>query len=181
MSVPFFKDFNKKTKDYFKPDEYDLGQSVNIKVKHEGVQFKGKLKQKPNTLAQKLTVILNRKFGSIEVEEDGSNIAATVKVPSIYKELDLETKHTNKQVDITLKYKPKNSYYNFHAKGDYIPNNKSNQRECNADLSFAVGDDSLNLSVGGQLKINDKDNTQKYDYKLGFLYTPNKLSQYSVL
>lgn len=181
MSVPFFKDFSKKTKKFFKQkrgDDYDLGQSVNFKVKNDDFTLKGKLKQKPNKLDQKLTFILKRKFGDIEIEENGSNISAKIDIPNVYKGIDLETKHTNEDVNCTLKYKPKDSYYNLRFKGDYKP---ANTRVIKGDLSFAVGDDSLNLNVGASINVEDKGGNQKIDYKLGFLYTPNKGSQYSVL
>mmetsp|Transcript_57055 Transcript_57055/g.69684 ORF Transcript_57055/g.69684 Transcript_57055/m.69684 type:complete len:295 (+) Transcript_57055:35-919(+) len=186
MSVPFFKDFSKKTKGFFKQsrgDDYNLGESLNFKLKNNDFTFKGKLKQSGNNLDQKLVLILSRKFGNIEIEENGSKISATINVPNIYKDIDLETKHTNKEVNVTVKYKPKNCYYNARFKGDYAPNKTQK-----GNISFAVGDDSLNLSVGGEVTINksvSKSGNQTteswpYNYKLGFLYQPNKESQYSV-
>ena len=186
MSVPFFKDFSKKTKGFFKQsrgDDYNLGESLNFKLKNNDFTFKGKLKQSGNNLDQKLVLILSRKFGNIEIEENGSKISATINVPNIYKDIDLETKHTNKEVNVTVKYKPKNCYYNARFKGDYAPNKTQK-----GNISFAVGDDSLNLSVGGELTVNksvSKSGNQTteswpYNYKLGFLYQPNKESQYSV-
>jgi len=57
--------------------------------------------------------------------------------------------------------------------------------------SFAVGDDQLNLSVGGQMTVEDSAKNEKgamrgadpfvKGYKLGFLYTPTKESLYSVI
>merc|ERR1712176_991034 len=56
-------------------------------------------------------------------------------------------------------------------------------------MGFAVGDDQLNLCVGGELTVEDRCkidgangmDPKSTDYALGFLYTPTPDSQYSVI
>ena len=97
-------------------------------------------------------------------------------------------RHTNRNVEIKFDYNPSGSYWNSRLEGSYSPD-KEGQRVCISKFSMAVGDDSLNLSVGGQLEIEDKtaiENAQSMQpqlktYKLGFLYRPSDDSSYSVI
>lgn len=193
MSVPFFSDFTKKTKDYFKRDKYALGQVVEISNKcGDAIKLKAKISN-GDAVKSKFTATLKRPNGrEIEVTEDlRKGLTLKVKLPKIYGALDVESEHTNGDVEVTGKYRPSgsNAFWNAKAKGYYNPALKG-ERVCRATGSFAVGDDQLNLSVGGEITIADKcknDNAaQGVDaaveaYKLGFLYTPTKESQYSVI
>ena len=63
------------------------------------------------------------------------------------------------------------------------------ERIMRAKAEFAVGDDPLNLCVGGELTVEDRAKVdgaggvdpKTNDYALGFLYTPTPDSQYSVI
>eukprot|EP01084_Bolivina_argentea_P286186 490908_1 len=195
MSVPFFSDFTKKTKDYFKRDKYALGQVVEISnTCSDKIKLKTKISN-GDSVKTKFTATLKRDKGvEVEVSEDlrkGLNVQ--IKVPKFYKNLNLESEHTNADVQVKLNYRPStdsaNAFYNTKLTGYYNPNQKNN-RVCRAKAEFAVGDDQLNLSVGGDITIEDKSNNdgpfQGVDakvktYTLGFLYTPTNDSQYSVL
>lgn len=97
-------------------------------------------------------------------------------------------RHTNRNVEIKLDYNPSGSYWNTRLEGSYEPEKEGN-RICLSTLSGAVGDDSLNLSVGGQITIEDTASVENprtmqpeiKSYKLGFLYRPSSDSNYSVI
>ena len=90
---------------------------------------------------------------------------------------------------VTAKYKPKSTYYNTKLIGYFNPDSDGN-RVCRTEAQFAVGDDQLNLCVGGKIVIEDKakNNSELQSlspaiktYSLGFLYRPTDTSQYSVI
>lgn len=190
MSVPFFSDFTKATKDFYKSDKYDLGRVVELKgALSDDVKYTAKSNQQGDRFKNKVTLNLNRSFGSIEFVEDfNKGISIEVKVPKFYKQFDLKTKHQNRCVNAKIDYRPKGSYYNVRLDGHYDPDVEGN-RLCTTTASVAVGDDSLNLNVGGEITIEDKQlasnstniKPQVTTYRLGFLYTPNPDSCYSVI
>jgi len=190
MSVPFFADFTKSTKDFFKNDKFDIGRVVQLKAKpYDDIEVTGKTTQDGERFNNKLTVNLKRSFGTVEFIEDfNKGISTEVKLPRIYRNFDFKSKHTNNNVEVKLDYKPEGSYYNARLEGSYEPEREGN-RICLSTLSVAVGDDSLNLSVGGQVTIEDKASVANptsvspnvKSYKLGFLYTPSNTSNYSVI
>jgi len=193
MSVPFFSDFTKKTKDYFKRDKYALGQVVEISQKcGDDIKLKAKISNGA-AVKSKFTATLKRPNGrEIEVTEDlKKGMTLKVKLPKLYKSLDVESEHTNGDVEVTGKYRPQgsNAFWNAKGSGYYNPSQKG-ARVCRSTASFAVGDDQLNLSVGGEITFEDKckndaaargSDPYVKGYKLGFLYTPTKESQYSVI
>ena len=195
MSVPFFSDFTKRTKDFFKRDKYALGQVVEITNKcSDSIKLKTKIAN-GDSVKTKFTATLKRPKGrEIEVTEDlKKGLSVKIKLPKLYRNVDFESEHTNGDVEVTAKYRPSasapNSFYNTKLKGYYNPDKKG-QRECRAKAEFAVGDDELNLSVGGDITIVDQcSNENKFDgvepkvepYTLGCLYTPTKDTQYSVI
>jgi len=195
MSVPFFSDFTKRTKDYFKRDKYALGQVVEITNKcDKNIKLKTKIST-GDSVKTKFTATLKRDQGrEIEVTEDlRKGLSVKIKIPKFYRNFDIESDHTNNDVEVTAKYKPSsdssNSFYNTKLTGYYNPDNNGN-RICKTKAEFAVGDDQLNLSVGGDITIEDKSKNdgpfQGVDakvktYTLGFLYTPTNDTQYSVI
>jgi len=191
MSVPFFSDFTKRTKDYFKKNKYDLGQVVEISSKcTDDIKLKTSVKT-GDSVKPKFTATLKRPNGrEIEVTEDlKSGMSLKIKMPKFYKAVDLDSEHTNRDVSVTAKYRPTaNAFYNTKMKGYYNPDDKG-ERVLRAKAEFAVGDDQLNLCVGGELTVEDRckiDGAQgmdpkSTDYALGFLYTPTPDSQYSVI
>jgi len=195
MSVPFFSDFTKKTKDFFKKDKYALGQVVEIKNKcSDNISLKTKIAN-GESVKTKFTATLKRENGrEIEVTEDlRKGLSVKIKIPKLYRNINIESEHSNSSVEVTAKYKPspdaKNSFYSTKVVGYYAPDIKGS-RICKTKAEFAVGDDQLNLSVGGDITIEDKSkNDQPFQgvdakvttYTLGFLYTPTKDSQYSVI
>lgn len=193
MSVPFFSDFTKKTKDFFKRDKYALGQVVEISNQcGDAIKLKAKIAN-AGAVKSKFTATLKRPNGrELEITEDlKKGMTLKVKVPALYKSLDVESEHTNGDVEVTAKYRPSgsNAFWNGKASGYYNPSLKGS-RVCRSTASFAVGDDQLNLSVGGQMTVEDKSKNdgavrgaEPYvkGYKLGFLYTPTTDSQYSVI
>jgi len=194
MSVPFFSDFTKKTKDFFKTDKYALGQVVEISQKcGSDIKLKAKISN-AGAVKSKFTATLKRPNNrEIEITEDlKKGMTLKVKVPALYKSLDIESEHTNGDVEVTAKYRPNgaNAFWNAKASAYYNPSLKGS-RVCRSTASFAVGDDQLNLSVGGQMTVEDSSKNEKgamrgadpyvKGYKLGFLYTPTKESLYSVI
>merc|ERR1719361_3371692 len=155
MSVPFFSDFTKKTRDYFKKDKYALGKVVEISAKcTDDIKLKTKVTTGDN-VKPKFTATMKRPNGrEIEVTED-----------------------LKKGMSLNIKMK---GYYNPDANGE---------RVMRAKAEFAVGDDQLNLCVGGELTVEDRCkidgangmDPKSTDYALGFLYTPTPDSQYSVI
>jgi len=194
MSVPFFSDFTKKTKDFFKTDKYALGQVVEISQKcGSDIKLKAKISN-AGAVKSKFTATLKRPNNrDIEITEDlKKGMTLKVKVPALYQSLDIESEHTNGDVEVTAKYRPNgaNAFWNAKASAYYNPSLKGS-RVCRSTASFAVGDDQLNLSVGGQMTVEDSAKNEKgamrgadpfvKGYKLGFLYTPTKESLYSVI
>jgi hypothetical protein len=197
MSVPFFSDFTKRTKDFFKRDKYDLGQVVEVSNKCcDDISVKTKISH-ADSVKTKFTATFKRPNGrSIEVTEDlRKGLTLKLKLPSFYRSIDIETEHTNADVEVTAKYKPskdaKNSFYSTKVTGYYNPN-RNNSRVCKTKAEFAVGDDQLNLSVGGDITVEDSAKLNANHgqavadpkvkaYTLGFLYTPTADSQYSVI
>merc|ERR1712228_91051 len=197
MSVPFFGDFTKRTKDYFKRDKYALGQVVEITNQcSDSIKLKTKI-QTGDAVKTKFTATLKRpNKREIEVSEDlRKGLSVKVKIPRFYGNINVESEHTNGDVEVKAKYAPsadsKNAFYNTKLTGYYNPDSNGS-RICRAKAEFAVGDDQLNLSVGGDITLEDKSkNNGKIgqddisdlvkDYTLGFLYTPNNDSQYSVI
>jgi len=191
MSVPFFSDFTKRTKDYFKKDKYALGQVVEISSKcTDDIKLKTKVTTGEN-VKPKFTATMKRPNGrEIEVTEDlKKGMSLKIKMPKFYKAFDLESDHSNRDVSVTAKYRPTaNAFYNTKMKGYYNPD-ANGERVMRAKAEFAVGDDQLNLCVGGELTVEDRCkiddpkgmDPKSTDYALGFLYTPTPDSQYSVI
>lgn len=192
MSVPFFSDFTKRTKDYFKKDKYALGRVVEISSNCTDdikLKFKTTTADSPKT---KFTATMKRPNGrEIEVTEDlRKGLSLKIKMPKLYRSFDVESEHSNRDVSLTAKYRPTaNAFYNTKMKGYYNPD-ANGERVCRAKAEFAVGDDQLNLSVGGELTVEDRAkiggppqgaDPKTHDYALGFLYTPTPDSQYSVI
>eukprot|EP00483_Globobulimina_turgida_P007329 UN07343 len=114
-------------------------------------------------------------------------------MPKIYGNISLESEHSNNDVEVKAKYRPSssaaNSFYNTKVSGYYAPDSNGS-RVCVTKGEFAVGDDQLNLCVGGDITIEDKAkndspfegvNARVKSYTLGFLYKPTKDTQYSVI
>lgn len=196
MSIPFFDKFNEKTKDFYKADKYDLGQTVEIlNTCCNDLKIKTKFSSVGSEETKsKFSFTLKRDFGSVEINEDlQKGLSVEVKLPNFYKSIDLVSKHSNKDVEVTAKYNPQNSYWNTKLVGYYNPKDKNNQRVCRGTASFAVGDDGLKLNVGGQLVIEDKSSIDKNannangpttkisTYSLGFLYNPTNDTSFSVI
>jgi len=187
MAIPFFGDFNKKTKDFFDREQYDFGQQFNFKNSTKDTQFKAKVTTGANVGA-KLTLISTPSWGTIEATEDiRKGLSLELKIPNLYKNLSLSSKHSNADVELTCEYRPNGSYWNSKVKGYYNPE-KNNNRVCSTTGSIAVGDDSLHLSVGGEMEVKDEgpSNSTEFkpnvvDYSLGFLYEPTKESCYSLI
>eukprot|EP00485_Elphidium_margaritaceum_P001846 CAMPEP_0202695374 /NCGR_PEP_ID=MMETSP1385-20130828/8976_1 /ASSEMBLY_ACC=CAM_ASM_000861 /TAXON_ID=933848 /ORGANISM="Elphidium margaritaceum" /LENGTH=303 /DNA_ID=CAMNT_0049351387 /DNA_START=45 /DNA_END=956 /DNA_ORIENTATION=- len=197
MAVPFFSDFTKRTKDYFKRDKYDLGQGIEIAAKCGGdIGLKGKFSSVGGPqVRSKFVATMKRDNGrEIEVTEDlNKGLGLKVTLPKLYRNIDLQSEHSNADVEVTAKYQPsaeaKNSFYSAKVAGYFNPS-KNGKRVCSTKAEFAVGDDQLNLSVGGDITIVDEAKndgaSQSPDpkiksYTLGFLYTPSKSTQYSVI
>eukprot|EP00484_Ammonia_sp_Unknown_P029158 CAMPEP_0197024560 /NCGR_PEP_ID=MMETSP1384-20130603/5075_1 /TAXON_ID=29189 /ORGANISM="Ammonia sp." /LENGTH=300 /DNA_ID=CAMNT_0042452961 /DNA_START=62 /DNA_END=964 /DNA_ORIENTATION=+ len=194
MSVPFFSDFTKRTKDFFKRDKYDLGQVVEVSTKcGDSISVKTKVSH-ADSVKTKFTATVKRPNGrQIEVTEDlRKGLSLKLKLPKFYRNIDIETEHTNADVELTAKYKPaadaKNAFYSTKVTGYYNPD-RDGARVCKTKAEFAVGDDQLNLSVGGDITVVDKSKHDAHTgaepkvtaYTLGFLYTPTKDSQYSII
>jgi len=192
MSVPFFSDFTKKTKDYFKKDKYALGQVVEVSTKcTDDIKLKTKVSTE-NSVRTKFTATIKRPNGrEIEVTEDlRKGLSVKIKLPRFYRAFDVESEHSNRDVSVTAKYRPTaNAFYNTKLKGYFNPD-ANGERVCRAKAEFAVGDDQLNLSVGGELTVEDRAkidgppqgaDPKTHDYALGFLYTPSPDTQYSVI
>ena len=158
----------------------------------DAIKLKAKISNGAS-VKSKFTATLKRPNGrEIEVTEDlRKGLTLKVKLPKIYGALDVESEHTNGDVEVTGKYRPSGSgaFWNAKAKGYYNPALKG-ERVCRTTASFAVGDDQLNLSVGGEMTVADKckndgaaqgPDPSVEAYKLGFLYTPTHESQYSVI
>eukprot|EP01084_Bolivina_argentea_P317579 550640_1 len=190
MSVPFFGDFTKKTKDFYKKDKYDLGQTVEISQNcGDNIKLKTKIKNGDN-VKTKFTATLKRDKREIEVTEDlRKGLSVNIKIPKFYKNFDIDTEHSNADVKVIAKYKPKGTYYNTKLVGYYNPDSDGN-RVCRTAAQFAVGDDQLNLCVGGKIVIEDKAKNNGpisgiqptiKNYALGFLYRPAEKTEYSVI
>eukprot|EP01083_Nonionella_stella_P028825 79433_1 len=195
-SVPFFSDFTKKTKDYFKRDKYALGQVCEISNKcGDNIKLKTKITSGDIVKTKFVATLKRNKGREIELCEDlRKGLSLKLKIPKIYGNIDIESEHSNSDVEVKLKYRPSsnngsNSFYNTKLTGYYNPDSNGN-RICKTKAEFAVGDDQLNLSVGGDITIEDKSKNdaafQGMDakvktYTLGFLYTPTKDTQYSVI
>jgi len=187
MAVPFFGDFNKKTKDYFDREQYDFGQQFHFKNSTKDNQYKAKVTTGANVGA-KLTVINTASWGTIEASEDiRKGLSLEIKCPNVYKSLSFSSKHSNADVEVTVDYRPSSSYWNSKVKAYYNPD-RNNNRVCSTIGSIAVGDDSLHLNVGGEMEIKDEGpinsidlNPNVVDYSLGFLYEPNAQSSYSLI
>jgi len=177
-----------------KRDKYALGQVVEIT---SGCSDNIKLKTKINTGSAdktKFTATLKRpNKREIEVTEDlRKGLSVKVKIPKFYGNFDIESEHRNGDVEVKAKYQPsgdsKDAFYNTKLTGYYNPDSNGT-RICRAKAEFAVGDDQLNLSVGGDITLEDKAQLdagyggapEVTAYTLGFLYTPTKDSQYSVI
>lgn len=192
MSVPFFSDFTKRTKDYFKRDKYALGQVVEISNQcGDNIKLKTKIAT-GDSVKTKFTATLKREKGrEIELTEDlRKGLSVKLKMPKFYRNFDIETEYAGNNLEVTTKYKPSsNAFYNTKLTGCYNPDSNGN-RIFKTKAAFAVGDDQLNLSVGGDITIEDRSKNdgpfQGVDakvktYTLGFLYTPSNDSQYSVI
>jgi hypothetical protein len=194
MSVPFFSDFTKKTKDYFKRDKYVLGQVVEITNKCcDDIKLKTKITNADGgRVKTKFVATLKNDGREIEVSEDlRKGLNMKIKMPKIYGNISVESEHSNNDVEVKAKYRPSssNSFYNTKVSGYYAPD-ANGSRVCVTKGAFAVGDDQLNLCVGGDITIEDRAkndspyqgiNARVKSYTLGFLYTPSKEAQYSVM
>jgi len=192
MSVPFFSDFTKKTKDYFKRDKYALGQVVEFSSKcGDDIKLKSKIST-GDSVKTKFIATLKRPNGrEIELTEDlKKGLSLKLKMPALWRSFDVDSEHSARDVKVTAKYRPSsNAFYNAKAVGYYAPNHNG-ERVCRAKAEFAVGDDELNLCVGGELTVEDRQkmngpsqgvDPKSWPYALGFLYTPTKDSRYSVI
>jgi hypothetical protein len=190
--VPFFSDFTKRTKDFFDPEKYDLGQTVEATLScGDDLKFKTKVQNGP-LLKTKFTATYNRDGREVEVTEDlrkGLNVKVTL--PKFYRNFDIDSEHCNSDVKVTAKYNPKDSsFWNTKISGYYNPD-CDGYRVCKTTAQFAVGDDQLKLSVGGEVVVEDRARNNANPrsgvepnistYSLGFLYRPTDDTQYSVL
>jgi hypothetical protein len=189
MPVPFFSDFTKQTKDYFKHDQYNLGNVFEFKNAVKDATFKGKITRKGDQTGAKLTAIAKTSWGNVEVSEEvGKGLSVELTAPQVYRDLTVKSKHSDKEVEVTLEYQPKESFWNAKVKGFYNPS-INNNRVCTTTASAAVGDDSLNLAVGGEIVFRDEapsdspatSNLKTDTYSVGFLYTPTQTSSYSLI
>jgi hypothetical protein len=179
MSVPFFSDFNKKSKDFFKRSEYDLGRQLNIRTSFDEHTVTAKLNA-GDVPTGKVTANAKVPFGSVEMTEDlRSGLSVEFKVPNMYKGIDFSSKHRASDVEATFKYRGANGYWNTKVEGKYVPSSNG-QRICSTKASVAVGDDRL-VKVGGEIEFEDKGesgvfptepNVTLTNYQLGFLYEP---------
>ena len=180
--------------DYFKKNKYALGQVVEISSNCTD-DIKLKCTTKTDSASTKFVATVKRPNGrEIEVTEDldprKGGLSLKIKMPKLYRSFDVESEHSNRDVLVTAKYRPTaNAFYNTKLKGYYNPD-ANGERVCRAKAEFAVGDDQLNLSVGGELTVEDRAkidgppqgaDPKTHDYALGFLYTPTPDSQYSVI
>jgi hypothetical protein len=187
MSIPFFNDFNKKTKDFYDKEQYDFGQQFHFKNATKDAQFKAKVTTGAKVGA-KLTITTTPSWGSIELNEDiHKGLSLEVKVPNIYRGISLIGKYGNNELEITKEWRP-NSFLAFKLKGLHNPD-RNGQRICDTTISGTCGDDSMHLNVGGEIIFRDEGaaglsqyNIPKLlNYSTGFLYEPTKDSSYSLI
>ena len=176
--------------DFYKKDKYDLGQTVEVVQKcGDDIKLKTKI-QNGDNVKTKFIATLKRDKREVEVTEDLSKgLSVKIKIPKFYRNFDIESDHSNSDVKVTAKYKPKGTYYNTKLVGYYNPD-KDGNRICRSTAEFAVGDDQLNLCVGAKIVIEDKAKNNGpmqgvqpkiKTYALGFLYRPVEKTEYSVI
>jgi len=188
MSTPFYRDFDKKTKDFWKRDKYDLGKAVEIKSKFEDNELTFKVSDGDKGVSHKATALLKRPRGTIEFTEDQKKgIQVETKFPQFFRNFDWKSKHSNAEAETTLDLKREDSYWNAGVSNTW-KNAEHEERSLDTKVSFAVGDDSMHVAVGGEVVIRDEhhQNLLSYSpkfqsYSLGFLYTPTPASSYSVI
>ena len=172
-----------------------MGNVVEITAKcQDNIKLKSKVSTGDNVKTKFVATLKRENNREIEITEDlRKGLSVKIKIPKIYGNIDIESEHSNSDVEVKAKYRPlsssNNSFYNTKVTGYYNPDSNGN-RICKTKAEFAVGDDQLNLSVGGDITVEDKAKNdsafQGMDpkvktYTLGFLYTPTKQSQYSVI
>lgn len=198
MPVPFFSDFQRQTKDFWKPDKYSFGRQVHLTTTEGDTKLTAKVDHGDDNVSTKLIAKVTPDWGTLEVTQASrKGIQIEAKVPKIWKDLDLTHKiNYNYSMESNFKYRKQDNWWNIHVKNVYHPskrveinNEDRDQRVCETTIGVAVGDEDLNLSVGGEVVLQDhgdpgrfsSPNTSLTSYKLGFLYTPTKTSGYSLI
>jgi len=185
MAVPLFGDFQKRTKDFYDSKKYNFGKTLEIKGKIEDADLTLTLTDEDKPVGHSVKALIKRSWGSVEVvEHHKEKISAEFKLPKFYGDYNFKTKLSTDNIDATLDYQPEKRFYNM----------KLNGTTENIKASFAVGDDSLNLNVGGEVifKLEEQKtaDTQSsfmnlmtifQEYQLGYLYTPTPDSSYSLI
>lgn len=198
MPVPYFGDFQRQTKDFWKSDKYSFGRQVHLSTQQGDTRLTAKVDSRDDNVTYKAIAKVNPEWGTLEVTQaGGKGTQVEAKAPKVWRDLDFQYKlNPNYSMETQFKYRKEDCWWNVQVKSIYNPSKSVtindqpvDKRVCDTTIGVAVGDSDLNLSVGGEFCLSDvgnpgelsAPNTSLTNYKLGFLYTPTPTSGYSLI
>jgi len=184
--VPFFSDFDKKTNPFWKKNNYNLGRQFEISADtSEKSSVKVKVTDGSNVVTN-ITANFETKWGNVEVVENSKHgLSVEFDVHNIFRQWNLNSKHSADDVEVTADYRPEGSFWSTKLSGKYAPNHDG-ERLCSSTASAVVQDSQYNLAVGGEIELEDRGTKPTHDkllksYSMGFLYSPTDKTQYSLI